>query len=106
MFAIGILETLKRFDNDGEPPLRVRIGVHTGPVVAGVIGRHKFIYDVWGDTVNMASRLESHGLPGRIQVSAEVRDALAHRFVFEPRGSVHLKGKGETSVFLLVPPSS
>jgi adenylate cyclase len=106
IFAIGILETLKRFDNDGEPPLRVRIGVHTGPVVAGVIGRHKFIYDVWGDTVSMASRLESHGLPGRIQVSAEVRDALAHRFVFEPRGSVHLKGKGETSVFLLVPPSS
>ncbi len=104
-FAIGILDALRKFENDGEPPLRVRIGVHTGPVVAGVIGRHKFIYDVWGDTVNIASRLESHGLPDRIHVSADVRDALVHRFAFEPRGTINLKGKGETPAFFLVPPS-
>ena len=67
--------------------------------------RHKFIYDVWGDTVNIASRLESHGLPDRIHVSAEVRDALAHRFAFEPRGTIMLKGKGETPAFFLIPPS-
>lgn len=103
-FAIGILDALRSFDNDGEPPLRVRIGVHTGPVVAGVIGRHKFIYDVWGDTVNVASRLESHGLPDHIHVSAEVRDALVDRFAFESRGSVMLKGKGETPAFFLIPP--
>ena len=66
--------------------LRVRIGIHTGPVVAGVIGRHKFSYDVWGDTVNVASRLEAHGVADRIQVSQEVREALAHRFEFEERG--------------------
>ena len=103
-FAVGILETLQRIKEPDEPALKVRIGVHTGPVVAGVIGRHKFIYDVWGDTVNVASRLESHGVPDRIQVSAAVRDALAYRFAFEPRGTMTLKGKGQTSVYFLVPP--
>jgi class 3 adenylate cyclase len=104
-FAIGMLNALERFETGDQPPLKIRIGVHTGPVVAGVIGRHKFIYDVWGDTVNIASRLESHGLPGRIHVSAEVRDALAHLFAFESRGTINLKGKGETPAFFLVPPT-
>jgi class 3 adenylate cyclase len=103
-FAVGMLEVLKRID-EPEQALKVRIGVHTGPVVAGVIGRHKFIYDVWGDTVNVASRLESHGVGGRIQVSERVRQALADRFAFEPRGAIDLKGKGLTSAFLLVPPA-
>ena len=104
VFAIEILKTLRDFETEGDPPLRVRIGLHTGPVVAGVIGRHKFSYDVWGDTVNTASRLESHGEPDRIQVSLDVRNALAHRYTFEPRGTITLKGKGETTVFFLVPP--
>ncbi len=84
----------------------MRIGIHTGPVVAGIIGRHKFIYDVWGDTVNVASRLEANSLPGRIQVSEAVRGALADRYEFEPRGRIDLKGRGFTEAFLLIPPAA
>ena len=67
--------------------LTMRIGVHTGPVVAGVIGKQKFIYDAWGDTVNTASRMESHGVPGRIQVTGAIRDDLSRMFEFEERGA-------------------
>ncbi|HML08045.1 MAG TPA: adenylate/guanylate cyclase domain-containing protein [Xanthobacteraceae bacterium] len=81
--------------------LQARIGVHTGPIVAGVIGTHKFAYDIWGDTVNTASRMESHSLPGRIQVSAATRAMLGDRFNFEPRGSIALKGKGSMETFFL-----
>jgi class 3 adenylate cyclase len=102
-FAVGILDLLGRTCAPGEPALHVRIGIHSGPVVAGVIGRHKFSYDVWGDTVNLASRLEAHGVADRIQVSQEVREALAHRFEFEERGPIMLKGKGMTPAFFLVP---
>jgi class 3 adenylate cyclase len=75
--------------------------MHTGPVVAGVIGMNKFIYDVWGDTVNVASRLETCSLPGRIQVSAEVRGALEHCYKFEPRGVVNIRGKGRMATAFL-----
>jgi adenylate cyclase len=102
-FAIGILELLGGIHGPGESTLHVRIGIHTGPVVAGVIGRHKFSYDVWGDTVNLASRLEAHGVADRIQVSQEVKEVLAHRFRFEERGPIMLKGKGMTPTFFLVP---
>ena len=71
--------------------LDVRVGVHTGPVVAGVIGTRKFAYDIWGDTVNVASRMESHGLPGRLQVSDDVRRALGRRYAFEDRGVIEIK---------------
>jgi class 3 adenylate cyclase len=74
-------------------------------VIAGVIGRRKFIYDLWGDTVNTASRMESAGVPGRIQVTAETRDRLADRYAFEPRGPIEIKGKGALTTYLLVPPS-
>lgn len=83
------------------PWLAVRIGIDTGPAVAGVIGRRKFIYDLWGDTVNTASRMESHGLPGQIQVTERVAAALGQAFTLEPRGTVDVKGKGPMSTFLL-----
>ena len=79
----------------------MRIGLHVGSVVAGVIGRRKFSYDVWGDTVNTASRLESHGEPGRIQVSEAVYLRLRDRFAFGPRNTVVLKGKGPVSAYFL-----
>jgi class 3 adenylate cyclase len=99
--AIGMLEALERLNRDAEIPFRARIGMHTGPVVAGVIGMHKFIYDVWGDTVNVASRLETCGLPGRIHVSEEMCRALEHRYHFEPRGIISLRGKGRMATAFL-----
>lgn len=82
--------------------LRSRIGIHTGPLVAGVIGTQKFSYDIWGDTVNVASRMESHGLPGEIHVSDAARVAIGKRFRFRSRGPVHVKGKGEMVTYFLV----
>jgi adenylate cyclase len=84
--------------------LTIRIGIDTGPVVAGVIGRHKFTYDLWGDTVNTASRMESHGIPGRIQVTEATHQRLRDRFQFEDRGEIEIKGKGRLRAYLLVGP--
>src|SRR5262249_33509301 len=83
--------------------LQARIGIHTGPIVAGVIGTHKFVYDVWGDTVNTASRMESPPLPARIQLSAATRAALGNRFELEPRGLVDIRGKGMMETYFLKP---
>jgi class 3 adenylate cyclase len=96
--AIDMFKELARSGS----PWQMRVGIHAGPVVAGVIGTRKFAYDVWGDTVNVASRLESTSLPGRIQVSEPVADALAKDFVLERRGRIELKGKGETQTWFLV----
>jgi class 3 adenylate cyclase len=85
---------------DGQP-LRIRIGIHTGPVVAGVIGVRKFIYDLWGDTVNTASRMESHGIPGAIQVSQAAYERLRDQYEFEDRGVIQVKGKGDLPTYLL-----
>ena len=81
--------------------LGLRIGIDTGPVVAGVIGRRKFIYDLWGDTVNTASRMESHGVPGQIQVTERVVTALRDDYVLEPRGPIEIKGKGPMPTWFL-----
>jgi adenylate cyclase len=81
--------------------LKIRVGIASGPVMAGVIGTDKFSYDVWGETVNLASRLESHGVPGEIQVSGAVREELGDGFVFEPRGPIEVKGVGRLETWLL-----
>jgi adenylate cyclase len=84
-----------------KPPLALRIGIDVGPVVAGVFGQRKFIYDLWGDTVNTAGRMESHGIPDAIHVTERAYLRLASAFIFETRGEVEVKGKGPMSTYLL-----
>jgi class 3 adenylate cyclase len=84
------------------PGLSLRIGVHSGPVAGGVIGTRRFAYDVWGDTVNTAARLQSGGIPGRVQVSQETRDLTNDVFEYEPRGQVELRGLGSRPAFLVL----
>src|ERR687895_705437 len=88
-----------------EHDLRLRIGISSGPVVAGVIGRRRFLYDLWGDTVNMASRMESHGTPDGIQITRATWELLRSDFVAEPLGLVDVKGKGELQTWRLVGPN-
>ncbi|HLL51996.1 MAG TPA: adenylate/guanylate cyclase domain-containing protein, partial [Myxococcaceae bacterium] len=100
--ALEMREAVADFQAMPGEPLRLRIGISSGPVVAGVIGERKFIFDVWGDTVNLASRMESEGLPDRIQLSAATADLLRDRFVLEPRGPIEVKGRGALTTYLLV----
>ncbi len=100
--ALAIQDSLAAYARELGEPLSLRIGIHQGPVVAGVIGRKKFIYDLWGDTVNTASRMESHGVAGKIQVSERVYDSLKTDFILESRGLVPIKGKGEMRVYFLL----
>lgn len=100
--ALDMQRTAEMLAPEFPEGLRVRIGMHTGPAVAGVIGSRKLFYDVWGETVNIASRMESHGEPGRVQVTAEVHDALDGAFLFEPRGSVEVKGVGCVETWWLI----
>jgi len=99
--ALGMIDVVEQIPVQKGTTLQLRIGVHEGPVVAGVIGRRKFIYDLWGDTVNTAARMESHGVPGRVQVTQVVADQLGEDFIVEPRGSIEVKGKGPMNAFLV-----
>jgi adenylate cyclase len=100
-FALAMLTTLEGLNQTLETPFQIRIGIHTGPVIAGVIGVNKFIYDVWGETVNLASRLEAHGLPGRIHISEATQRALAAEYECEPRGLINVKGMGKIATAFL-----
>ncbi len=84
-----------------EKPLMMRIGINSGPVIAGVIGNSKLSYDLWGDTVNMASRMEHYGMANSIQVSDSTYRLLQDQFLFEPRGAIDVKGKGQVEAYIL-----
>ncbi len=99
--AVAMLDDAAMTSRAIGKPLQLRIGLHTGPLVAGVIGTHKFAYDVWGDTVNIAKRMESHGEPGHIHVSVATRQALGDAFRFEPRPALEIKGKGRMETYFL-----
>lgn len=102
--AIAMRELLRRDFSINNMHLEVRIGIGTGPIVAGVVGKKKFIYDLWGDTVNIASRITSEGVPGMIQVDETTHRRLAADFVFHEPQTLYLKGKGNTVVYRLVGP--
>jgi adenylate cyclase len=99
--ALRLMQIAREFSEDLDTPFRLRIGINSGPVVAGVIGRNKFSYDLWGDAVNLASRMESHGLPDTIQVTRNVIENLRDLYPFERRGYVEVKGKGAVETWTL-----
>ncbi|WP_448603931.1 adenylate/guanylate cyclase domain-containing protein [Thermoleptolyngbya sp.] len=100
--ALDMQRAIAQFRTPNNTPFSMRIGINTGPVVAGVIGVKKFIYDLWGDTVNTASRMESQGLPGMIQVTEAVYVRLCDRYEFKERGTIYVKGKGQMPTYLLL----
>ncbi len=100
--ALDILEFANAHPPLNGKPVQFRLGINSGPVLAGVIGQKKFHYAVWGDTVNTASRMESHSMPGKIQVTSASYELLKEEFLFEPRGKIEVKGKGELETWFLV----
>jgi guanylate cyclase len=104
--ALDMRETVANLTVDGREGLELRIGINSGPVVAGVIGRKRFLYDLWSDAVNTASRMESHGTPGEIQITRETYALLKDEFVCRPRGTITVKGKGEMETWYLEGPRS
>jgi guanylate cyclase len=99
LMALEMSEAMRSSDEVGHLGLELRIGINSGPVVAGVIGRKRFLYDLWGDAVNTASRMESQGAPGRIQITRATYELIADEFACEPRGTMAVKGKGEMEIW-------
>ena len=102
LLALDMREAVATSKVAGRSGLQLRIGINSGPVVAGVIGTKRFLYDLWGDAVNIASRMESHGTPGEIQITRETYELLKGEFVCRPRGTIPVKGKGEVETWYLV----
>lgn len=100
-FALAMRETLEAFNRRTGTDLDIRIGIHSGEVVAGVIGKKRFHYDLWGDSVNKASRMETYGVPGRIQITGETRDRLGSSFQVEERGTIEVKGMEEVTTYFV-----
>ena len=100
--ALQMLAAVETLNAKLAEPLALRVGIHTGDVVAGVIGSRKFSYDVWGDTVNTASRMQSQGLPGHIQVTEAVYELLANDFEFKRRGTIRVRGKGRMTTWFIL----
>ena len=99
--AFGIKDAVAKYNENHRTSYTFRVGINSGPVVAGIIGTKKFSYDLWGDTVNIASRMESHGLPGKIQVSEGTYTMLQDDYVFDDRGEIEIKGKQPMRAYLL-----
>jgi class 3 adenylate cyclase len=101
LLARAMLEEIRPFRTNTDAPVNLRIGLHTGAAIAGVIGQRKFSFDVWGNTVNIASRMESHGEPGKVHVSESVAKALDGKFALHERGQIEVKGAGAMRTFFL-----
>ncbi len=99
--ALDMQRGLSEFNAKTGEALQIRIGINSGPVVAGVIGTKKFIYDLWGDTVNTASRMESHGISGTIQLTASTYELLRDKYQLTVRRPINIKGKGQMTTYLL-----
>ncbi|WRH69119.1 MAG: adenylate/guanylate cyclase domain-containing protein [Planktothrix sp. GU0601_MAG3] len=99
--ALEMQQIIKKFRYSDNQLLNLRIGINTGPVVAGVIGLKKFSYDLWGDAVNIASRMESQGIPGQIQVTQTTYEKIKDSYLLEERGMILIKGKGEMRTYWL-----
>ena len=101
LFSLDMQQCMNEYSQNFGLSIQIRIGIHSGPAVAGVIGKKKFIYDIWGDTVNTASRMESHGQTGEIHISNLTKELLGNEFLYEDRGEISVKGKGKMRTWFL-----
>ena len=100
-FAFDMMKETEKFNRKNEKDVRIRVGIHSGPAVAGIIGKKKFLYDLWGDTVNTASRMESSGVAGKIQLTYSTYSLVKDHYTFENRGEIHVKGKGNINSYFV-----